>query len=307
MRSIYRDIEKQAKGHYITVFWKWNSDYVKRMIFDYYDQPEYEGTLFIISYLYWRPDSDFKTIPFEDDSGIKLNVLDFEYYKTQYNRIIMYDLERLGCFYPTGWNIREFWDYVDEIWCPWLENYPYYLESKQDKFKFKPLRYVTYYGQFNVQPDSYRFNLLQIASLDEYRCRNIKIIQLMVDKFIQCSGIDIADIADIVTRTKFVLDTHRVESPTSVPDGQNVERIAEAICIGKTVLSEHSPFNYFEGIGCIEYRDLDDLQGLLVHTQPHDYSREFFKATYHDSDYEVYCNHLKETYLSKYSYCKLYN
>lgn len=77
---------------------------------------------------------------------------------------------------------------------------------------------------------------------------------------------------------------------------QNVVRAYEAICIGKTVVSDKSTFNYYLD-AVIEVEDpFADLIYTIKNSNPTYHSSAFRDLTYEDSSFEIYKSELEHRF-----------
>lgn len=275
------------------------NDYVRsviEMILEHYDTSDFDKTLFIIWPLIGSHVDEIHYKKYEQGTFIDIIRM-----KETYNRIIFYDLEHTG-FTRMPWICDDWLNDVDEIWTPWIESLTCY-DKNNSKVKFMPLRASTFLKNKHITNNETQFYSAGFfGTMTNYR---EKVLTPLLCNPIDdsspvgwyVSGINQFQIPDVLADTKFLINLTQHWRPNKC--SQNVVRIYEAVCMGKTVISDSSTFNYFDK-ACIELSDpMTELVGVLKLAVPHDWSQEYWDKTYSDDNFETYKNDCLKKYYGR--------
>lgn len=268
----------------------------------------------------------------DTDSVIMFNTGFDEYYYLHQNNLfegkkaIYYDLEH-KCpidengqmsFCSVEWtnNFNKILETYNEIWDFQLENYEYFKFHKLDKlFRFKPLRYTTWFKQFYedivpkydiqlecVVDTQTRMNVFMVLTNEPYRIledgdverNNPRISIKMTNTFN----------AELKLREKndclYGIDFPHYDTPCTI----NCFRIYEYICMNKPVIvwdrDRLSSRNYYGDL-CVWVDDFNtwDLK-KITQTQPRkDVAETYKQMTYLDKDYDEYRLNIIRDYKNK--------
>lgn len=278
-------------------------EYATNMIKEYYSGPEYDGTLFLLT-----PCDGFDfNISRPITRGLIKDNFGFEA-----SRVIFLNLDHflgeLGAYYLGRLNEYLQQIDVDEIWEWQVENFINNRYSLKDRVKFMPLRYVSWYDEFNHIHDNIydpikhdylftfigNFNPRRLAALDKFVYQPYKII----------SGHKICDVPLELENGGFVLNIH--SSPSN--GFREQLRIDECLCMGVPVMTERDSYPYYPNLTAeYEYNDIiehpDEVISFMEeryeeYRRPKkDISREFKRLTHTNESYENYKNNILNTTL----------
>ena len=279
---------KINNGKHITCLFE-NLPNVAKMVFRYYDKPEYDRCIFVLNYALDRASIS----ALRKDHG--------------YSRVIFYNLEHLTAakYFAQSNTWREYligtlYGY-DEIWDFLIENYEMYPDDLRDRYRFMPMRYAG-----DPVTDCEKLFDIFFAGVIDTRVRHdfaSKANYLYMDNQLSvviASGLWGAECDDLMRRARYVLDYphYRLTGNT-----QNCVRIHDALCNNVPVISYTDTsrvINYFGGIISV----INSVDGFsqektynIVRSQPVNNVAELYKdLTGSDADYEKYRSALLSMY-----------
>lgn len=261
------------------------------MLLEHYDREEYADVFFVI----WpRWENEIQGLSYSYFGRVKL--LNIKELKKKYRRVIFYDLEHT-CFIRMPWTRADWLVDVDEIWTPWLENsfLSYRLGlAALHKLHFVPLRACSYLMNQHIDTkQNPKFDWCFFGTPFYYRKQVARALRRADLSGICCSKRNQFNAKNLLANTRVTLNLPQFASPRNT---QNVVRIFELLCLGKTVVSEQTSFNYFQGLITEVTEPLYNMAEAIINTEIKDNSKIYFDITYSDEAYNKYRNQCLNQY-----------
>lgn len=193
----------------------------------------------------------------------------------------------------------------DELWDFQIENYEYFkYHGLGDKFRFKPLRYTTWFERFRKETEPQFDIQLECVVDSDIRAvalRNLTDIPLAVDDsgnfFVtgERARLNMTNTMDSDVKfaaknnCRYGVDFPRYDCPCT----HNTFRIFEYICMNKPVIVwdkfDETSKLYFGDL-CIYMKQFTayDINNVIINNPRTDIAETFKQMTYSDSDYEKY-------------------
>jgi len=235
-------------GKYIKVFYQSYLKSIAKTILEHYDTVEFSNTLFDIGQI-----CNIESTQMYYPSELK--------YQTGCNRLIFYQLEQLTLNHPFHIDTLKPWmesNEVDEIWDYSLpENSRYYTDKMLSKVKFKPMRYTTWFEQFQYSKSldpRYDFLFIGVVAPDRYDKLNRLSVNTKFNRTIITWGRPIYNSLLELSLSKYVLNLKQ----HNLNGIQNQVRIYELLGLNCTVVSEKDDFNYFSDL-IYQFNNISEL------------------------------------------------
>jgi len=247
---------------------------------------------------------------------INSNIQDYEAIaKSTNKKLVMVNLEHKSPIMENGQLqfCSEYWtnaynkmmkDYTSEIWDFQIENFEYYkFYGEQDKFRFKPLRYTTWFdrhrkempSKFEIQMEGvfdthtrlemiYNLTLEPVANIDGQYYSYGERVSLNVTN---TSNSDVKFQAK--NECKYGLDGPHYDSACT----NNCTRIYEYVCMNKpTIVWDRDGLTsteYFKDL-CFYIKDFTafNIKSIVVREPRKDIAESFKQMTFSDKDYDEY-------------------
>lgn len=200
---------------------------------------------------------------------------------------------------------------VDEIWDFQIENYEYYkFYNLQNKFRFMPLRYTTWFEKYRTsQPIEFDIQLecvidtnARVWAINQLTSEPTQIIEGVYYTYPRIS-INLTNTIDVDTKfkakekCKYGIDIPHYDTPCS----NNTTRIYEYICMNKPVIvwdrDGITSREYFKDL-CIYVNEFTtfNIKSILENVPRTDVAETFKQMTYFDESYNEYKNIIIKDY-----------
>lgn len=250
------------QGKHISVYYTKMYETVAKMVLNYYDNDQFDSTLFVINVLVDEYSND----------------IEFRNYGIKQKKYIYYQLNN-AVLHPEYISL-EYMQQFDEVWEVSLANIPYYGEDIKGKVVFMPLRFVDI--PKIESKNEYKYDICVLNTIKENFLS--RITKWWDDPYLRMkliSGYSYTDCLDELADCKYIYIVPESET-NNIPI--DYASLINVICSGKQAIA----FNYQENIlhpfckMAVSYYDVISLS----RESPVDNSNNFKLWTNNDANYE---------------------